>query len=97
MAFPSASAYGNLSQGNFSPVLYSKKVQVAFRKTSVAQAITNTDYFGEISGMGDAVRVILEPEIDVRSYARGTQIAAQDLDDSDFTLVVDKANYFAFN
>ena len=43
MAFPSASGYGNLSQGNFSPVLYSKKVQVAFRKTSVAQAITNTD------------------------------------------------------
>jgi hypothetical protein len=27
---------------------------------------------------------------------RGTQIAAQDLEDSDFTLVVDKANYFAF-
>ena len=47
--------------------------------------------------MGDAVRIVLEPEVSVRSYARGTQIAAQDLEDSDFTLVVDKANYFAFN
>jgi hypothetical protein len=43
MAFQSVAGYGNLSQGNFSPVIYSKKVQLAFRKSSVAQAITNTD------------------------------------------------------
>ena len=30
------------------------------------------------------------------SYKRGTQIVSQDLDDEDFSLVVDKANYFAF-
>lgn len=54
-------------------------------------------YFGEIASMGDSVKIVLEPEVSVRSYARGTQITAQDLDDSDFTLVVDKANYFAFN
>lgn len=96
MAFSSASGYTNLQNGNWSPVLYSKKVQVAFRKTSVAQAITNSDYFGEISSMGDSVKIVLEPEVSVRSYARGTQITAQDLEDSDFTLVVDKANYFAF-
>lgn len=35
-------------------------------------------------------------EISVSAYARGTQITAQDLDDEDFSLVVDKANYFAF-
>ena len=97
MAFASASGYSNLSQGNWSPIIYSKKVQLAFRKSSVAQAITNSDYFGEIASMGDSVKIVLEPEVSVRSYARGTQITAQDLDDSDFTLVVDKANYFAFN
>ena len=53
-------------------------------------------YFGEIASMGDSVKIVLEPEVSVRSYARGTQITAQDLEDSDFTLVVDKANYFAF-
>lgn len=47
--------------------------------------------------MGDSVKIVLEPEVSVRGYARGTQITAQDLEDSDFTLVVDKANYFAFN
>ena len=97
MAFSSASGYTNLSNGNWSPVIYSKKVQVAFRKSSVAQAITNSDYFGEIANMGDSVKIIKEPEISVQAYARGTQVTAQDLDDSDFTLVVDKANYFAFN
>lgn len=36
-------------------------------------------------------------EISVSSYARGQQITAQDLDDEDFSLVIDKSNYFAFN
>ena len=96
MAFPSAAGYGNLPNGNFSPVIYSKQVQLAFRKSSVAEDITNNDYFGEIANMGDSVKIIKEPEVSVQSYARGTQITAQDLNDEDFTLVVDQANYFAF-
>ena len=96
MAFPSAAGYGNLQNGVWSPVIYSKQVQLALRKSSVIEAITNSDYFGEIANMGDSVKVIKEPEVAVKSYARGTQVQAQDLDDSDFTLVVDKANYFAF-
>lgn len=96
MAFPSAAGYGNLPNGNFSPVIYSKQVQVAFRKASTIEDITNNDYFGEIASMGDSVKIIKEPEVSVQNYARGTQITAQDLDDEDFTLVVDQANYFAF-
>ena len=96
MAFPSAPGYGNLPNGNFSPVIYSKQVQLAFRKSSVVEDITNNDFFGEIANMGDSVKVIREPEVSVQSYARGTQITAQDLDDEDFTLIVDQANYFAF-
>jgi len=96
MAFTSASGYGNLPNGNFSSVIYSKKVQLAFRKNTVAGDITNSDYFGEIAAQGDTVKIIKEPEISVSSYARGTTITAQDLDDEDFSLVVDKSNYFAF-
>ena len=96
MAFSSATGWGNLPNGNFSSVIYSKKVQLAFRKKTVASDISNSDYFGEISAQGDTVRIIKEPEISVSSYARGTQISAQDLDDEDFSLVIDKANYFAF-
>ena len=96
MAFAKAAGYGNLPNGNFSPIIYSKQVQLAFRKSSTVEDITNNDYFGEIAQMGDSVKIIKEPEISVQSYSRGTQITAQDLDDEDFTLVIDKANYFAF-
>jgi len=96
MAFKTATGYGNLPNGNFSPVIYSKKVQSAFRKTSICEDITNSDYFGEIANFGDTVRIIKEPEITVQAYSRGTQVQPQDLEDDDFTLVVDKANYFAF-
>jgi len=96
MAFSTAAGHGNLPNGNFSPVIYSKQVQLAFRKASVAEAITNSDYFGEIAQMGDSVKIIKEPEITVKAYARGTTITPQDLDDEDFSLTIDKANYFAF-
>ena len=96
MAFPSAVGHNNLPNGVFSPVIYSKKVQKRFRNVSVIQAITNSDYFGEIANYGDSVKIIKEPEITVVPYARGTKITPQDLEDSDFTLTVDRANYFAF-
>ena len=96
MAFGQASGYTNLNSGNFSPVIYSKQVQLAFRKASIVDAITNNDYFGEIANMGDTVKIIKEPEISVSAYLRGTTITQQDLTDNDFSLVVDKANYFAF-
>jgi hypothetical protein len=96
MAFNTAAGYGNLPNGNFSPVIYSKQVQLAFRKSAVAEAISNSDYFGEIANMGDSVKIIKEPEITVKAYARGTTVTPQDLDDEDFSLTIDKANYFAF-
>jgi hypothetical protein len=96
MAFTTAGGYGNLPNGNFSSVIYSKKVQLAFRKATVVGDITNSDYFGEISAQGDTVKIIKEPEISVASYARGQNITAQDLDDEDFSLVIDKSNYYAF-
>lgn len=97
MAFAVAAGHGNLPFGNFSPVIYSKKAQMAFRKSSVVQDITNSDYFGEISAFGDSVRVIKEPEISVSPYVRGGQVVTQDLLDEDFTLVIDRANQFALN
>lgn len=96
MAFASAGGYGNLPNGNWSPVIYSKKAQIAFRRASVVQAITNTEYYGEISSAGDTVKIIKEPDIQVTPYYRGSQVVAQDLDDEEITLTVDQANSFAF-
>jgi len=96
MAFQSATGYNNLPNGKFSPVIYSQKVQKQFRKTSVIQDVTNSDYFGEISNYGDTVQIIKEPEIAISKYARGAQLTSQDLEDQDFTLIVDRANAFQF-
>lgn len=96
MAFSSAANYGNLPNGVFVPTIYSKKVQKAFRKESVVEAITNSDYFGEIKNFGDTVKIIKEPEVTVVDYARGTQLTPQDLEDSDFTLIVDRAKAYMF-
>ena len=96
MAFGKASGYTNLNTGNFSPIIYSKKVQKAFRKSSVVEDISNTDYSGELANMGDTVRIIKEPDITINSYLRGTTLATQDLTDADFTMIIDQANYFQF-
>jgi hypothetical protein len=96
MAFAKAGGYTNLNSGNFSPIIYSKLVQKAFRKSSVVEDVTNTDYASEIANMGDSVKIIKEPDITINSYARGTQLATQDLTDADFTMVIDQANYFQF-
>jgi hypothetical protein len=96
MAFPTAVGYGNLAQGNFTPAIFSQKVLMTFRKASVAEDITNTDYAGEIEAFGDTVRIIKEPTLTVSDYQRGTVLDIQDLVDDETTLVVDQGAYFAF-
>ena len=96
MAFTSASGYGNLPNGNFSPVIYSKQVQLAFRKSTVVGDVTNSDYFGEIAAQGDTVKIIKEPEITVAAYTRAASTTKQYLTDQELTLVIDKANSFKF-
>jgi len=96
MAFNSASGHNNLPSGNFTPEIFSQKVLKFFRRASVAEDITNTDYAGEIENFGDTVRIIKEPTITVSSYARGSVVNPQDLADDQITMVVDQANAFAF-
>ena len=96
MAFDSASGYNNLPSGNFTPEIFSQKVLKFFRRASVVEDITNTDYAGEIENFGDTVRIIKEPTITVSSYSRGAVVNPQDLADDQITMVVDQANAFAF-
>ena len=92
--------FGNSVSGQansfFLPKVYSKQVLNFFRKASVAEAITNTDYGGEIANFGDTVRIIKEPVISVDQYERGQDITATKLTDQEVTLIVDIANAFKF-
>ena len=80
----------------FLPSIYSKKVLNFFRKSSVVEAITNTDYAGEISAFGDSVKIIKEPVISVSDYTRNTDTTETRLTDQELTLVVDSAKAFKF-
>ena len=80
----------------FMPKVYSKKVLNFFRKASVAEAITNTDYSGEITAYGDTVRIVKEPTITVYQYERGADVTQTKLTDMEETLTVDVANAFKF-
>ena len=90
--------YGNNfgASTNFLPAIYSKKVLNFFRKSSVIEAVTNTDYAGEISAFGDSVKIIKEPTITVHEYTRGSDVTETKLTDEETTLVVDTANAFKF-
>jgi hypothetical protein len=92
--------FGNSVTGQtnsfFLPKVYSKQVLNFFRKSSVAEAITNTDYAGEIAAYGDSVRIIKEPEITVYQYERGADVTKTALTDQEVTLVIDTANAFKF-
>ena len=93
MAITSA---GGGFNGSFSPIIYSKQAQIALRKTAVTNAVTNNSYFGEIANQGDTVRIQKEPDVTVNALQRHTGISVEKLDDQDFSLTIDKANYFAF-
>jgi len=96
MAFTATSGWNNLPTGAFTPVIYSKNVLKFFRTAAVAEAITNTEYFGEIADFGDSVKIMNEPTITIGDYTRGKILETQELNDSDLTLTVDQAKYFKF-
>jgi len=91
-----ASGYQNLPTGNWAPAIYSQKVQKFFRRASVVEDITNTDYAGEIENFGDTVNIIKEPSITVNDYARGQTVNTETLADDQIQLTVDQGSYFAF-
>ena len=87
---------GNQSNGFFIPEIYSKKVQIALRKSAVAEAICNTDYMGEIANFGDTVNIIKEPQITVNDYTRGLTVNSTNLTDAELVLTIDQAKSFSF-
>ena len=91
-----ANSVSGQANSYFLPAVYSKKVLNFFRKSSVVEGITNTDYAGEITAYGDTVRIIKEPEITVYQYERGQDVTATKLTDQEINLVVDTANAFKF-
>lgn len=81
---------------NFQPEIWSAELLVALEKTLVFGSLCNRDYEGEISAAGDTVRITSIAAPTIGTYTVHTDITVEDVDDSQQTLLIDQAKYFAF-
>jgi hypothetical protein len=81
----------------FRPEIWSAQLLVALRQALVYMAFTNRDYEGEIAQAGDTVRITSIGRPTISTYTpNSTVITPEQVTDSQRTLVVDQAKYFAF-
>lgn len=82
---------------NFRPEIWSANLLVALRKELIFDAFINRDYEGEISEAGDTVRITSIGRPTIQTYVpNSTVINPEQVNDSQRTLVVDQAKFFAF-
>jgi hypothetical protein len=83
---------------NFIPKIWSSKLLIALRAQLVygGEGVINRDYEGEIAQAGDTVHIVSFADPAVRDYVKNTNITFDLLTDTDRTLVVDQAKYYAF-
>jgi hypothetical protein len=81
----------------FRPEIWSANLQVALRPKLRYGALINRDYEGEINNAGDTVRITSIGRPSINTYVPNvTTITPEQVTDSQRTLVVDQAKYFAF-
>jgi N4-gp56 family major capsid protein len=82
----------------FKPEVWNADLLVTLEKSLVyaAPGVVNRDYEGDISQYGDTVHITTLAEPTIGTYTPHTDIVIEDVDDSDSTLVIDQARYFAF-
>jgi len=82
--------------GTFIPAVWSAKLNAKFYAASIFGEISNTDWEGEISSMGDKVIINTAPTLTVQDYVAGPALTYQVPTPSTLELNIDKGKYFAF-
>lgn len=80
--------------GKFIPQLWSSKLNVDFYNSTVFAEIANTDWEGEIKGMGDKVVINNVPGITIRTHTSGAALQYEVPAPSTVELLIDKGRYF---
>ena len=75
------------------PEIWSGKLLVEFYNATCFNHIANHDYEGEISQMGDKVKIRTTPHAQVMDYQKGQKLVPQRLESSVVELDIDKAKY----
>jgi hypothetical protein len=81
---------------NFIPQIWSAKLFVRLRKALVFGDVVNNDYQGEITGMGDTVKINEIGPITVNDYTKYGSLTWQALTSAQKTLLIDQAKSFSF-
>ncbi|MEV0639036.1 N4-gp56 family major capsid protein [Streptomyces sp. NPDC050619] len=82
----------------FKPEIWNADLLVTLEKSLVyaAPGVVNRDYEGDIAQYGDTVHITTLADPTVGTYTPHADITIEDVDDSDQTLLIDQAKYFAF-
>ena len=82
--------------GTFIPTLWSSKLNAKFYTASTFASIANTNWEGEISGMGDKVIINNIPDIAISTYVPGAGLNYQVPTPNTIELQIDQGKYYAF-
>ncbi len=82
--------------GTFIPAVWSAKLNQKFYMTSTFADVSNTDWEGEVSKMGDKVVINTAPTILSEKYTVGTNLTYGVPTPNTTELNIDRARYFAF-
>ena len=91
-AFNTATPYS----GTFIPTLWSSKLNAKFYTSSTFADIANTNWQGEISGIGDKIVINSIPDVSIQKYVPGAGLNYQVPTPSTIELQIDQGRYFAF-
>lgn len=80
--------------GTFIPTIWSGKLNVKFYAATTFGDISNTNWQGEISGLGDKVIINNVPTITISEYTVGMNLSYEVPTPNVIELVIDKAFYF---
>jgi len=93
-AVPAAAGYPQYS-GNLILPQFGQELIEQLYCTTVFGEISNTNYIGQLSRMGDQITFFREPRAVVRPYIKDMTLKHDTLTAESVTLTIDRANYFS--
>lgn len=88
---------GTAYSGSFIPALWSGKLAQKFYAATVFGEIANTDWQGDIQGVGDTVIINTIPSITVNDYQVGQNLNYEVPAPSTIQMLINKGKYFGVN
>lgn len=85
-----------VSTTNFIPEIWTARLLSSLKKNTVAAALVNRDYEGEIKVKGDTVNITSISPPTIGDYSAHVDISVEALTDANRKLIIDQSKYFAF-